>query len=492
MHADARPRRASTVAVLACLLATVVLATSGPLGVTAREPMLRPENLVVQPFTRGRGELAGVLLAERMGHGGDLVGRPRTRRRPGDLASRSTGTPPATASSCRPRRPSARRHVAGRGARTPSASGTPPTAAVQLTIVPPRAAGMELLGRPRRVRRDGRMDTRPTVDDTSDARGHGRLVFGLSLAADGTLTTDDYSLVNAGAPLEPRPRNRPHPHPQPRPSPPNHAHRHRPSQPHGPPANLVANPALADGEGMPDVLHRAGWGENTPRQRHRRRRADRIRPPGTRDRSRSTCPTDVSGDVKLLQSDDAGCAPDVAEGGEYDVSIDYRSTSLANSLTVFQHTTEGWSYWTDVAALPASDRLEHARPRSSRRFPPASTASRSESRSRPMGRCRRPTTRCSHGPARETRADPDPDPDSDSRPAGGASVGGAWEVREAHADTHDPHDAAQRRPPIARRRLGQRRQPVRRRNVPHGRMGPGRRQLHRDPDALRHVLRRVM
>ena len=50
--------------------------------------------------------------------------------------------------------------------------------------------------------------------------GTDRLVFGLSLAASGTLTTDDYSLIGGDEPTDP---------------------------PSDPPSNLVVNPALVDG-----------------------------------------------------------------------------------------------------------------------------------------------------------------------------------------------------------------------------------------------------
>jgi hypothetical protein len=62
----------------------------------------------------------------------------------------------------------------------------------------------------------------------------------------------------------------------------------------------------------------------------------------------------TSGDAKLIQAEDAGCAPSVVPGQSYDLSVDYRSTSEKNSVTVFVHTAQGWQYFTDLKVLPPS------------------------------------------------------------------------------------------------------------------------------------------
>jgi hypothetical protein len=155
--------------------------------------------------------------------------------------------------------------------------------------------------------------------------GTDRLVFGLSLAADGTVTTDDYHLADAD-----------------------------PGDPPVTPVNLVANPYLADGDGLPACFMDAGWGEHTAVSSI----TDDV-PPGAPAGSRSftiELVDRVSGDRKLLQSEAAGCAPTVEPGQSYDVAVDYRSNSGANSMTAFVHTAgAGWAYWTELASLPAVD-----------------------------------------------------------------------------------------------------------------------------------------
>lgn len=155
--------------------------------------------------------------------------------------------------------------------------------------------------------------------------GTDRLVFGLSLAADGTLTTDDYHLADAA-----------------------------PGDPPATPVNLVANPHLAEGDGVPECFTEAGWGEHTGISGI----ADDV-PPGAPAGSRSfmiELADRLSGDRKLLQSEAAGCAPTVEPGRSYDVAVDYRSSSAANGLTAFAHTAgAGWAYWTELASLPAVD-----------------------------------------------------------------------------------------------------------------------------------------
>lgn len=158
--------------------------------------------------------------------------------------------------------------------------------------------------------------TTPVIPADTD-----RIVFGLSLSATGNLTTDDYALtpVDAGIPQA---------------------------------ENLVANPNLATGTGTPRCFTLAGWGESTSHAAITTS-APAGSPTGTRS-YRITMANRVSGDLKLIPSASAGCAPVVSPGTGYTASVDYTSTSDATSLTVFQHTADGWSYWQELASLPAT------------------------------------------------------------------------------------------------------------------------------------------
>ena len=158
--------------------------------------------------------------------------------------------------------------------------------------------------------------------------GTDRLVFGISLSRDGTLTTDDYSLADTITTPPPDP-------------------------PPAPDTNeLVVNGSLATGTPTPDCFFTAGWGD---RQVAQGLEADTpaTAPAGSRS-YRIDVSSRLSGDAKLLQSEAPGCAPSVVPGVTYEVSVDYRSTAADNGFTVFQHTSAGWSYWTELGALPAS------------------------------------------------------------------------------------------------------------------------------------------
>lgn len=61
-----------------------------------------------------------------------------------------------------------------------------------------------------------------------------------------------------------------------------------------------------------------------------------------------------SGDRKLMIQENTTCAPAVTPGQTYDLSVWYKSTAAKNSLTVFRHSAAGWTYWTDLKALPAA------------------------------------------------------------------------------------------------------------------------------------------
>jgi hypothetical protein len=150
--------------------------------------------------------------------------------------------------------------------------------------------------------------------------GTDRVTFGLSLAATGTLTTDDYSLTEVAT---------------------------------TPPATeLVSNGSLAAGAGLPTCFLQAGWGTHVSTSA-----LGTDVPAGSPAGARSmniTVSNYTSGDEKLIQSEATGCAPSVTPGTAYRVKVDYRSTSTSNGLTAFQHTASGWSYWTEIAGVPES------------------------------------------------------------------------------------------------------------------------------------------
>ena len=166
--------------------------------------------------------------------------------------------------------------------------------------------------------------------------GTDRIVFGISLSANGTLATDDYSLTQVGG-TPPPPADEP-----------------------PPPANeLIVNGSLAAGTTTPNCFFTAGWGDRLVSQGFD---ADipTTAPAGSRS-YRIAVSNRVSGDAKLLQSEAPGCAPSVIAGVGYQISVDYKSTATGNGLTVFKHTATGWSYWTELDTLPASAQWTTAR-----------------------------------------------------------------------------------------------------------------------------------
>ena len=157
----------------------------------------------------------------------------------------------------------------------------------------------------------------PVIPDGTD-----QIVFGLSLAANGTLVTDDYSLANKV--IAPPPSS----------------------------GELISNGNLADGTPTPTCFRIAGWGNRqlTPT-------ITSDVPPNSTAGTRSfdiSVTSYVSGDAKLIQSEPAGCAPAVTPGAQYDLKVDYKSTAAgASGLTLFSHSSTGWKYWTDIKQLPA-------------------------------------------------------------------------------------------------------------------------------------------
>ncbi|WP_350004386.1 kelch motif-containing protein [Pseudarthrobacter sp. WHRI 8279] len=155
--------------------------------------------------------------------------------------------------------------------------------------------------------------------------GTDQIAFGLSISADGTLTTDDYSLFATSTTI-----------------------------PTPPPAGgeLVVNGTLAAGSPLPTCFAAAGWGTRDISQTLSPD-TPTTAPAGSRSWS-ITVSNYVSGDAKLLPSGTPACAPGVKAGSKYNLSVDYTSTSSRNSITVFAHTAAGWNYWTDLAQPAAT------------------------------------------------------------------------------------------------------------------------------------------
>lgn len=171
------------------------------------------------------------------------------------------------------------------------------------------------------------LQTLPAVGDFTQVQaitpalpdGTDQLSWGLSIAGDGTVVTDDYSITQVGT---------------------------NPA----PPGELAVNGDLSAGGGVPTCFQAAGWGQSTTTQQL----IDQV-PAGSTGRSwRITMADHQSGDYKLLASEAAGCAPAVTPDQVYDLSVSYRSTAAQQSITLFRHTAAGWQYWTDVQALPAT------------------------------------------------------------------------------------------------------------------------------------------
>jgi hypothetical protein len=194
------------------------------------------------------------------------------------------------------------------------------TAAVSLTLFRHTAQGWSYWGDA--AQQGAAADwTLATIPAPVIPEGTDQLSFGLSLGADGMLTTDDYSLTEIAA---------------------------------GPPANsseLIINGGLATGAPIPACFMLAGWGD---RQITSSLSADV--PPNSPAGARSfsiNVGTYQSGDAKLLQSDAPGCAPAVIPGEQYDLQLDYKTMAAGTSgLTVFSHGANGWQYWTDLKELP--------------------------------------------------------------------------------------------------------------------------------------------
>ncbi|BCB81984.1 hypothetical protein GCM10022251_52380 [Phytohabitans flavus] len=115
--------------------------------------------------------------------------------------------------------------------------------------------------------------------------------------------------------------------------------------------NLVQNPSLeASTSGFPTCWEKSGYGEHTfsigtTTDAHTGNVASKVTISGY-----------TSGDRKVMMLKNATCAPKVTQGRQYDLSVWYKSTTVAAALTLFRHdASAGWQYWTDLATLAATD-----------------------------------------------------------------------------------------------------------------------------------------
>ena len=115
--------------------------------------------------------------------------------------------------------------------------------------------------------------------------------------------------------------------------------------------NLLVNPDLEaiGGGGFPTCWETSGWGDNTfaytlTNQAHSGDKAMAL-----------SVSTISSGDRKMMMAENAGCAPTVTPGHQYDLGVWYTSTSPDAVITAFRHdVTAGWQYWTDLNNLSAT------------------------------------------------------------------------------------------------------------------------------------------
>ncbi|HSH17866.1 MAG TPA: galactose oxidase early set domain-containing protein [Candidatus Saccharimonadales bacterium] len=100
--------------------------------------------------------------------------------------------------------------------------------------------------------------------------------------------------------------------------------------------------------GVPDCFIRGGWGQHTAAWQLVAGRTGAVA-------QSLTLSNYVSGDRKLMVTESAACAPAVTPGQKYNLAVWYKATTAKNSLTVFRHSAAGWTYWTDLKQLPATE-----------------------------------------------------------------------------------------------------------------------------------------
>ncbi len=110
----------------------------------------------------------------------------------------------------------------------------------------------------------------------------------------------------------------------------------------------VVNPGLEQlTNGNPSCFSKTGWGDNTAAW-------STVAGHASASAQSLTISGYSSGDRKLIMEESAACAPAVTPGETYQLSVWYKATTAKNSLTIFRHSTAGWTYWTDLKSLPAA------------------------------------------------------------------------------------------------------------------------------------------
>jgi Domain of unknown function (DUF1929) len=143
--------------------------------------------------------------------------------------------------------------------------------------------------------------------------GTDQVSFGISIASNGRLVTDDYSIT--------------------------------PEADTPPPDELTYNGGLELAGNPPDGWMLTGWGDaqvtaGVTGTAHAGTRAYSL-----------TLANRTTGDYKLLPTE--ARSPAVQPGEVHRLSVWYRSSSAANAITVYTHTASGWAHWTDAMTLPA-------------------------------------------------------------------------------------------------------------------------------------------
>lgn len=155
--------------------------------------------------------------------------------------------------------------------------------------------------------------------------GASGISFGLNLFSNGTLTTDDYELIDTStAP---------------------------PPQPPAAGENLVqnANLEMAGTGTIPQCWQTGGFGTNNAtfaasQTTHSPTKAQSV-----------TIGQYTSGDAKLLQSMDSGsCAPPAIAGKTYSLRAWYTSTAVTQFAVYYRNSAGAWVYWTSGPWLAAS------------------------------------------------------------------------------------------------------------------------------------------
>jgi len=155
--------------------------------------------------------------------------------------------------------------------------------------------------------------TNATATTPAVPTGADQIAFGMSIAGNGTLITDDYSFANASGGTTTT-------------------------------GELMQNPGLEQIAGtVPANWMRSGWGDGV------------VTGGNTTDAFTGanayeiTLANRTTGDYKLLPSDAA--APGVTPGEKYLLTVYYKATAQSN-ITLFTHSASGWAYWTDLKVLP--------------------------------------------------------------------------------------------------------------------------------------------